>query len=176
MTDSEIIEQTTASECFRVEAAYLRRGGIETATQPGLLKHLNERLVRLVFPTSARELDDGTVVGMVCLWDRHENINVYSHCISAGPGVNAQLRALYSPLNQAKPQPGVEGDKAVTKFIAWKHAAWGKFLNEELELGNHAASQRWLARFWQALDRMYGGGNLRGAVAARVAGEVQEVK
>jgi hypothetical protein len=49
----------------------------------------------------------------------------------------------------------------IAKFIAWKQAAWGKFLNEELEQGTAAASARWLASFWKALDRMYGGGHLR---------------
>lgn len=162
MSDRDIIKQTTTSECFRVEAAYVRRGGLETATEPRLFKHIDDRFVRMIFPTSAEEIDDGTVVAMVCLWDRKEQINVYAHCISAGPGANAQLRALYSPLNQVKPQPGVEGDKAVTKFVAWKQAAWGKFLNEELEAGTREASRRWLTSLWKALDRMYGGGNLCG--------------
>ena len=164
MTDKEIVERVVKSECFRAEAAYLRRGGIETGTQPGMLKHIDDRYVRLIFPMNTRDLDDGTVVAMVCLWDVRENLNVYAHCISAGPGVNAQLRSLYSPLNQVKPQPGMEGDKAVAKFIAWKQASWSKFLNEELELGNAEASKRWLASFWKALDRMYGGGNLTGAL------------
>jgi hypothetical protein len=162
MKDDDIIRETVCSACFKVEAAYLQRGGIETAVRPRLLKHIDDRFVRLIFPTSAREVDDGTVVAMVCLWDRKEGLNVYAHGISAGPGVNAQLRSLYSPLNQVKPQPGVEGDKAATKFIAWKQAAWGKFLNSELEQGTAAASQRWIESFWKALDRMYGGGHLRG--------------
>ena len=161
MKDEEIIREVVASACFRTEAAYLLRGGIETAVRPKLLKHIDDRFVRLMFPTSATEVDDGTVVAMVCLWDCKEALNVYAHCISAGPGVNAQLRSLYSPLNQVKPQPGMEGDKAIAKFIAWKPAAWGKFLNEELDMGTAAASQRWLDGFWKALDRMYGGGNLR---------------
>ena len=160
MSDDEIIHRTVASECFRAEAAYLQRGGIETAGRPRLLKHIDTRVVRLIFPTRVGTIDDGTVVGMVCLWDRQEDCNVYAHCIAAGPGVNAQLRSLYSPLNQAKPQPGSLGDHAVAKFIAWKQAAWGLFLNEELELGTEQASARWIDRFWKALDRMYGGGNL----------------
>ncbi|WP_320046892.1 hypothetical protein [uncultured Ilyobacter sp.] len=162
MDEQEIIKRTVTSECFKAEAAYVRRGGIETSTEPRMLKRIDDRFVRTVFPTSVKDINDGLIVAMVCLWDEQEQINVYAHCISAGPGVNAQLRALYSPLGQVKPQPGVEGDKAVTKFIAWKQASWGKFLNEELELGTTEASQRWLASFWKALDRMYGGGNLRG--------------
>lgn len=161
MKDEEIVREVVASACFRVEAAYLQRGGIETAVRPKLVKHVDDRFVRLMFPTSADAVDDGTVVAMVCLWDRKEGLNVYAHCISAGPGVNAQLRSLYSPLNQVKPQPGMDGDKAIAKFIAWKQASWGKFLNEELELGTAAASRRWIESFWKALDRMYGGGNLQ---------------
>ena len=162
MTDAEIIERTVSSECFRAETAYLRRGGIETSGQPRLFKRIDDRFVRMIFPTNMRNVDDGTTVAMVCLWDLREDLNVYAHCISAGPGVNSQLRSLYSPLNQVKPQPGMDGDKAVTKFVAWKQAAWGKFLNEELEIGTEEASKRWLHCFWMALDRMYGGGNLRG--------------
>ena len=161
MEHSESIEQTVASDAFRVETAYLRRGGISVSERPRLLKQIDERFVRMIFPTNAKEIDDGTVVSMVCLWDARERLNVYAHCITAGPGANAQLRALYSPLNQVKPQPGIEGDKAIAKFIAWKQASWGKFLNDELELGTAAASARWLASFWKALDRMYGGGHLR---------------
>ncbi|MBI4718440.1 MAG: hypothetical protein HY763_11585 [Planctomycetes bacterium] len=161
MDDEAVIEQTIASDAFRVESAYLRRGGISVRARPRLFKRVDARFVRMIFPTDIREVDDGTVVGLVCLWDARENLNVYAHCISAGPGANAQLRALYSPLNQVKPQPGVDGDRAVSKFIAWKQAAWGRFLSEELELGATEASARWLASFWKALDRMYGGGHLR---------------
>lgn len=161
MEDDEIIRKTVASECFKVEAMYLRRGGIEVAVRPRLFKRIDNRFTRLMFPTSATEVDDGTVVAMVCLWDREEDCNVYAHCISSGPGVNAQLRSIYSPLNQVKPQPGVEGDKAIAKFVAWKQAAWGKFLNVELECGTTEASRHWINSFWKALDRMYGGGNLR---------------
>jgi hypothetical protein len=159
--EAEIIAKTISSACIETEAAYLRRGGIATAHRPRLVKRIDARFLRMVFPTDVKEVDDGTVVGMVCLWDHQESINVYAHCISAGPGSNAQLRALYSPLNQVKPQPGTAGDAAIVKFVAWKQAAWGKFLNEELEMGTAAASQRWMTNFWKALDRMYGGGNLR---------------
>lgn len=161
MEESHIIEQTVAGDAFRVETAYLHRGGISVSPRPRLLKRMDDRFVRMIFPTDAKEIDDGTVVSIVCLWDAREKLNVYAHCITAGPGANAQLRAIYSPLNQVKPQPGIEGDKAIAKFIAWKQASWGKFLNEELELGTAGASARWLAAFWKALDRMYGGGNLR---------------
>jgi len=46
------------------------------------------------------------------------------------------------------------------KFVAWKEAAWVKFLNDELELGNEEASAIWLDSFWKALDRLFGTGHL----------------
>lgn len=161
MDDDQLISRTVTSDAFRVETAFLHRGGISVSSRPKLFKRIDNRFIRMIFQTDAKEIDDGTVIAMVCLWDTHEDLNVYAHCITAGAGSNAQLRALYSPLNQVKPQPGIEGDKAIAKFIAWKQAGWGKFLNEELELGTGAATARWLASFWKALDRMYGGGNLR---------------
>ena len=161
--EAEILCKTTGSDCFRAECAYLARGGIRVSEQPRLLKHIDEKRVRIVFPTDASIVDEGTVIGMVCLFDRAADLNVYAHCISAGPGVNAQLRSVYSPLNQVMPQPGVAGYKAVGRFIAWKQAAWNQFLTEDLEFGAEEASRRWLARFWSALDRMYGGGHLRGS-------------
>jgi hypothetical protein len=161
MTDSDIIQQTVSSDAFRIETGYLKRGGISVADKPRMMKRIDDRMVRMVFPTDTRDIDDGTVVGLICLWDLEQNINVYAHCVSAGPGSNAQLRAIYSPLNQVKPQPGDLGNQAIAKFVAWKQAAWGKFLNEELELGTREASDRWIGAFWRALDRMYGGGNIR---------------
>jgi hypothetical protein len=61
---------------------------------------------------------------------------------------------------QTLPQPGKAGEKAIAQFVAWKEAAWVKFLNDELELGTETASAVWIANFWKALDRMFGGGHL----------------
>ncbi len=76
------------------------------------------------------------------------------------PNVNASLGNLFVPAAQAKPQPGIEGNKAILKFVAWKQAAWSKFLNDELEMGQDKASRIWIENFWKALDRMYGGNSL----------------
>jgi hypothetical protein len=35
-----------------------------------------------------------------------------------------------------------------------------KFLNDDLELGSEVAGTLWIASFWKALDRMFGGGYL----------------
>ncbi|MCC6142679.1 MAG: hypothetical protein IT368_02620, partial [Candidatus Hydrogenedentes bacterium] len=105
-------------------------------------------------------LEEGSVIAITCLFDRKTGENIYGHTICAGPGVNALLRAIHSPLGKALPQPGEVGEKAVLHFVELKKAIWGRFLVEELERGNRIASAHWLRSFWMALDRMFGGGVL----------------
>lgn len=163
MDQEQIILAVRESHCYQAEVAYLGRGGFEVATRPGLLKLLENQSVRLIFPTQVRRVDEGVAVGLVCLYDLAEKVNVYAHAIYAGPCVNASLRSLFVPQTQAKPQPGLEGNKAIAKFVAWKQAAWSKFLNDELAMNTEQASAIWIENFWKALDRMYGGGNLLAA-------------
>jgi hypothetical protein len=165
MNNEEVILAVVGSACFRSERACLARGGFPVADRPRLLKRLENDKVRLIFPTTVAEIDFGVAVGLVCLFDLAEQLNVYAHAVFAGPDVNASLRSLFVPATQAKPQPGVEGNKAIIKFAAWKAAAWSRFLTDELELGSARASQVWIESFWKALDRMYGGGNLLGPQA-----------
>ena len=160
MDREQIIGAVRESECFKAEVACLAGGGFEVPRAPRLLKVLENEKVRVVFPTQVRVVEEGVVVALVCLYDLIAGINVYAHAIFAGPDVNASLKSLFVPTTQAKPQPGVEGNKAILKFVAWKRAAWSKFLNEELDVGTESASAVWIANFWKALDRMYGGGNL----------------
>jgi hypothetical protein len=156
----EIVRKVRESENFRSELKYIGRGGYQVAARPRLFKHLENDLVRVVFPTAVTEVTEGTVIALVCLYDRRQNENVYAHTICAGGGVNILLRAFDSPMPQALPQPDPLGPKAIRQFVAWKEASWVKFLNEELELGAARASEIWLASFWKALDRMFGGGHL----------------
>lgn len=158
----EIVDAVRRSDNFKAEVRYIARGAYEVAEQARLFKHLDQALVRVVFPTTVSEVVEGTVVALVCLYDQREQYNVYAHTICAGPGVNALLRAGFSQMPQALPQPGRAGEKAIAQFVAWKEAAWIKFLNDELELGTEEASAVWLANFWRALDRMFGGGHLVG--------------
>lgn len=160
MGREEIVRAVRGSDCFKLEAAYLARGGFEVAGEPRLVKDLEGRNVRLIFPTRVNRVEEGVVVALVCLFDSAEGRNLYAHSIFAGPSVNASLQSLFVPPSQAKPQPGIEGNKAIMKFVAWKQAAWIKFLNDELQLNTKEASAIWIESFWKALDRMYGGGNL----------------
>jgi hypothetical protein len=158
----EIVDAVRQSDNFKSEIRYVARGAYEVADQPRLFKHLEHGLVRVVFPTMVSEVVEGTVVALVCLYDQPEQYNVYAHTICAGPGVNTLLRASFSQMPQALPQPGRAGEKAIAQFVAWKEAAWVKFLNDELDLGTEEATTVWLANFWKALDRMFGGGHLVG--------------
>jgi hypothetical protein len=158
----EIIEAVLASECFESEVIYAEAGGYGVSRECRLYKELPDGLVRVVFPTDVAELEDGAVVAITCLYDRKKGRNVYAHTICAGPGANPTLRAVHSPLGRVTPQPGVAGDKAVLHFVQWKQASWGKFLNDELELGNKQASALWIRSFWKALDRLFAGGVLLG--------------
>ncbi len=161
MSEMERIAETIRnSECFKAECAYVARGGYMVADKPRLYKVLEDNLVRVVFPTTVTEVQEGTVVCMTTLYDLHEETTLYAHTICAGPGVNVLLKAIHAPLGQANPQPGLEGEKAVLKFVEWKKAAWIKFLNDELELGTSEASRIWIANFWKALDRLFGFGHL----------------
>ncbi|MCE2943027.1 MAG: hypothetical protein ACK53A_09080 [Gemmatimonadota bacterium] len=159
---STVIEAVKASENFKSEVRYIGRGGYRVADQPRLFKVLEHDVVRVVFPTLVTEVAEGTIVGLVTLYDRRNQYNVYAHTLCAGPGTNILLRAFDSPMPQASPQPQPLGNKAIRQFCAWKEASWVKFLNDELELGTEEASRLWLASFWKALDRMFGYGYLIG--------------
>lgn len=156
----EIVAAIRASENFKSEARYISHGGYTVADQPRLFKHLENDLVRVVFPTNCTEVVDGAIVCITCLWDKKERYNIYAHTICAGPGVNTLFRAIYAPMPSALPQHGKDGEKAIMRFVAWKEAAWTKFLNDDLELGSEEASAVWLDNFWRALDRLFGGGHL----------------
>lgn len=162
MDQETIIKRACSAECFVSEAAYLARGRFIISTRPRLFKFLEHESARLIFPVAGGEFDEGAAVGLVCLYDMNRDINLYAHAVFAGPNVNASLRSLFVPATQAKPQAGIDRNKAILKFVAWKQAAWMKFLNDDLELGTEAAATTWRANFWKALDRMYGGGNLNG--------------
>ncbi|HMV32071.1 MAG TPA: hypothetical protein PKA50_08100 [Gemmatimonadales bacterium] len=161
MMDREtIVRLVRESDAFQGEARYLERGGYQLTEQPRLFKHLEDDLVRVVFATNVTEVVEGTVVAMVTLYDQRQKYNIYAHTICAGPGVNILLKARFNPMPQARPQPGVAGEAAIAQFVAWKEASWTKFLNDELLLGTETASSLWIATFWKALDRMFGGGHL----------------
>lgn len=160
MTKQEIIDAVRTSPAFEAEVRYAERAGYKVIREARLYKELEESLVRVVFPVDEERLEEGTVIAITCLYDLANKYNIYGHTIIAGPGVNGLLKAAYAPLGGAHPQAGNAGPKAIAQFVAWKQVSWGRFLNEELEIGNVAASARWIKSFWKALDRLFGGGHL----------------
>jgi hypothetical protein len=156
----QIVRKVLQSECFANETAYVERAGFRVRRELRLYKDLEGDTVRVVFPVDCDLLEEGAVVAITCLFDRKTDHNLYAHTICAGPGANPTLKAVHSPLGRATPQPGIVGDKAVLQFVEWKKAAWGKFLCDELEVGNKEAAAQWTRGFWRALDRLFGGGVL----------------
>ncbi len=161
MSDKEcIIDAVRQSECYKAEVRYAERGGYRIDNAPRLYKELEENLVRVVFPAQPAYMEEGTVIAITTLYDRAEKYNIYGHTICAGPGVNPLLRNFFAPLGGAHPQAGNAGPKAIQTFVAVKQALWNRFILEDLELGNAKAGARYVRGFWNALDRMFGGGHL----------------
>lgn len=160
MKDMEaVVAAIRASGNFQSELRYIERGQYQLG-DVRLFKYLENDLVRVVFPTNVAEINEGDVIAITCLYDLANDYNIYAHTICAGPGVNVLFRATDNQMPQALPQPVPAGPAAVRKFVAWKEASWVKFLNDELELGTAEASALWIASFWKALDRLFGGGCL----------------
>ena len=156
-----IVQACLESEAFKAEVIYAERGGHYTVSRDvRLFKVLEDDMLRVVFPVQCGNLEVGSVLAITCLYDTKENYNIYGHTICAGPGVNTLLKSIHAPLGSAHPQPGVLGEKAILRFVAWKEAAWSKFMTEDLDLGSAAASELFVRDFWKALDRMFGGGTL----------------
>ena len=154
----EVARRIVESDNFKCEEEYIARGGFEVSHAPRLFKELENGQLRVNFPTLVRDLEEGTPLCIVTLFDPEKNLTVYCNPIYAGPVVNPCLRYFNSPLSKPHPQPGEAGYAAITQFQQWKEAAWARFRIEELELGTRIASQNFISSFWSALDRLLGGG------------------
>lgn len=156
-----VIQTILDSDGFRGETVYTERHpAYKVHREPRLYKVLHDGLVRVVFPVECGNIQLASIIAITTLYDIEKEYNIYGHAICAGPGVNGLLKAIHAPLGNANPQPGVDGEKAVMRFVDWKRAAWDKFLTEELDLGEQEASDIWVRNFWKALDRLFGGGHL----------------
>lgn len=156
-----IVQKCIDSEGFRAEVRYAERTGDYTISRKvRLYKELEGDLVRVVFPANETAMEVGSVMAITCLFDLKEDYNIYGHTIIAGPGVNGLLKAVNAPLGGAHPQSGNAGPKEIMRFVELKRASWDLFLIQELELGNHTASENYIRTFWKGLDRMFGGGYL----------------
>jgi hypothetical protein len=78
----------------------------------------------------------------------------YVHCLPAGP--EAEPLFLHGERALGLPLAGI-GAEARKAYAAWRRSAWSRFWLDELELGRHAASRRWLDGWWEALGRLFAG-------------------
>jgi hypothetical protein len=156
----QVAQAIVESDNFKCEEEYIARGGYKASHSPRLFKVLEDGQIRVNFPTLIDEIDEGTPLCIVTLYNPEKNMTVYCNPILAGPVVNPCLRYFNSPLSKPHPQPGEAGYAAITQFQQWKAAAWAKFRIEELELGKRIASQNFITQFWRGLDRLLGGNAL----------------
>lgn len=133
----------------------LDRSGLRVDPRPIVYKDLSDSLVRLMFPVTGGPIEDGSVVSVVCLFDRREARTLYAHPMHAGPGVNPLVLHLGGPMAAPKSQSGDDGDRASRRIVEHKKAIWDRFLQERARLGEREAGRRWRVGYYWALQRLY---------------------
>jgi hemerythrin-like domain-containing protein len=150
-----VADSVRASEAFRIEVDYARRGRFRVDETPRLVAPLDAEWSLALFPTDAEHLDGGSIVAVAAWHHRPSGETRYAFCLSFGPEPETLFlrgdRALGLPL----PHPA-EGAAARADYAAWRARAWSQFWLDELELGVQAASGRWLEGLWGALARLVG--------------------
>ncbi|MFQ5429528.1 MAG: hypothetical protein ACE5E1_04380 [Phycisphaerae bacterium] len=153
--DPPQIAEVLSSPALEMLRQRLRRVGLEIQPAPVLWKHLPGPALRVIFPTNADVIEEGTVVSVVVLHDLAAGRTLYAHPMHAGPGVNPLLKHLDGPMAAPKAQPGADGDRATRRIMEHKRALWQRFLEERDTLGREAASRRWRGDYYWALRRLY---------------------
>lgn len=149
--DRELGRRAAGSEAFAVERAYARRGGFEISREPILVGEAGPDTV-VVFPSDARLLEAGSLVGAAAHLDRASGTVRHVHCLSAGP--EPEMVFLHGDRALGL---GVPGDDAARRAYArFREEAWTRFWLRELEEGLAAASRAWLAEYRDALARLLG--------------------
>jgi hypothetical protein len=146
----QIAAAIRASEAWRIEVAYAQRGGFTVADEPCRMEALGEDWVVAFFPTDAEWIEGGTLVGAAAHIHVPSGEVRYAHCLSAG----REPETLFLRGDVALGLP-VVASEAGAAYAAWRSGAWSRFWLDELELGLHAASGRWLEGYWQALGRLF---------------------
>jgi hypothetical protein len=150
-----IVAAIRASEVFRIEVDYARRGSFAVEPTPRLVAPLGADWRLAVFATDAARLDGGALVALAAWHHLPTGETRYASCLSFGPEAETLLlrgdRALGLPL----PNPA-EGAAARDAYAAWRARAWSQFWLDELELGLESASRRWIESFWGALETLVG--------------------
>lgn len=150
----EIAAAIRASEAWQVEVGYARRGGFEIQGEPSLVLALEDDHALAVFASDAEHLDGGSIVGAAAWLHRPSGEVRHVHCLAAGP--EAERVFLDGAPALGLPAPGAGRPGAPEAYVRWRGDAWLRFWLEELELGIHAASRRWLEGHRAALAALGG--------------------
>jgi len=143
-----------ASEAWQIEARYAQRGGFTLGEAPTLVAPLEDDHVLAVFGSDAEWLDGGSIVGAAAWLHRPSGEVRHVHCLVAGP--EAERVFLDGDRALGLPRPGATRPEARTAYVRWRREAWARFWQDELELGLHAASRRWLRDHQTALATLAG--------------------
>jgi hypothetical protein len=100
-----------------------------------------------VFPSDAENVEGGAIVGAAVYFHRPTGTARYAQCLAAGPEPDMVL--LRGDHSFGLPLPSDESGRRA--YADWRRMAWSRFWLDELELGIHAASRRWLDGFWDSL-------------------------
>lgn len=133
----------------------LSRAGLTLEPTPILWKVLAGSYLRIMFPVSGAELEEGAVVAAVLLVDLDKRRTLYAHPMHAGPDANPLLKHLDGPMAHPKAQDGADGDRATQRLLEHKRALWSRFREERPTLGPDEAGRRWRAGYTWALRRLY---------------------
>jgi hemerythrin-like domain-containing protein len=149
-----VVDAIRRSDAFRVEVAYAARGRFAVAAEPRLVVPVDTDWTVAVFPADAELVEGGSLVGVAAWFHAPSATTPYVHCLAAGP--EAELLFLHGDRALGLPLGGI-GEDARRAYAAWRRSAWSRFWLDELELGRHDASRRWLDGWWVALERFLGG-------------------
>ncbi len=157
---SAIVADVLSSDEWRVESAYVQRGGFTVIEIPHLLKKLDSEFVQVVFPTNALLLQAGALVAVAFTSHLPSRRVVFSHCLCAGPEAEIHFMKGDVAFGLPRPQPGATGEDARSAYRSWRRSAWSQFWLNDLESGLAVASETWLQEFWVALEELFGGNDI----------------
>jgi len=147
-------ERLRASRAWRIETAYVARGGFTVGRSPVLAGQLADNAFVAAFPTDAEFIDGGIPVGLMFYANGSGDVQ-HVHVLTAGPEPELALLHGDHALGLAPPQ-GAGAPAARQEYVRWRAHAWSGFWLRELEEGLAAASRWWLAGYWEALARLFG--------------------
>lgn len=153
----EMIDIILASDTWAAEVEAVRCSGSAVVERPRVHRRLDQRYVVVVFPTDTEFLSAGSVIGLAAYFDQFTKRARYVHPLHAGPDPEVVFVVGGRELGLPAIPPGPACEQVAKSYEAWRRAAWSRFWLDELELGIHEASGKWLDAYWDALESMLSG-------------------